>query len=237
MVVDQRLVPVLGPPLRGDNYISADSCCDATRHTRAALPVNGHVWIAQRYAVDWEQLNQEGQIYSGARQKLEDYTIFGKGVYAVADGKVASITDGLPEQTPGVFPTNITLDEADGNAVILDLGNGLFAMYAHMQPGSLKVHRGDVVKRGQLLGLVGNSGNSIAPHLHFQVMNGPSSLSSNGFPYEIDHFVVNGKTAGTAAFDEAEGKGTKLEVAPATPAQQVKQAMPLDQLIISFPTN
>src|SRR5271163_792834 len=61
--VDTQPVVVIGPPLRGAGYISADSCCDATRHTRAALPVNGRVWIAQRFAVDWEQLDDEGRVY------------------------------------------------------------------------------------------------------------------------------------------------------------------------------
>ncbi len=55
--VDKRTVALIGPPLRGERYIAADSCCDATRHTRAALPVNGRVWVAQRYAVDWEQMD------------------------------------------------------------------------------------------------------------------------------------------------------------------------------------
>ncbi len=59
--VDRRPVVRIGPPLLGDNFISADSCCDATRHTRAALPVNGRVWISQRFAVDWEQLDKSGQ--------------------------------------------------------------------------------------------------------------------------------------------------------------------------------
>ena len=76
--IDPRSILKIGPPLAGDNYIAADSCCDATRHTRAALPVNGQVWIAQRYAVDWEQLDKDNRIYSGPREKLESYTIFGK---------------------------------------------------------------------------------------------------------------------------------------------------------------
>ena len=106
-VLDQRKVPVIGPPLRGEGFISADSCCDATRHTRAALPVNGRVWVAQRYAVDWEQLDAQGHIYSGPREKPESYTIFGKPVFAVSDATVASVVDGLPEQIPGTYPTNI----------------------------------------------------------------------------------------------------------------------------------
>jgi hypothetical protein len=234
VTVDRRPVVSIGPPLHGEGYVSADSCCDATRHTRAALPVNGRVWLAQRYAVDWEQLDAQGRIYAGPQEKLESYTIFGKPVVAVADAVVTSVTDGLPEQTPGKYPTNIPLDEADGNSVILDLGEQHYALYAHMQPGTIQVRVGERVAAGQLIGLVGNSGNSVAPHLHFQMNDKPSSLGSNGLPYEIKDFQITGKSAGTKAFDEAEEKGTPLAVTAISPAQQVKGGMPLDQLIISF---
>ena len=192
------------------------------------------MWVAQRYAVDWEQTDAGGQIYAGPREKLESYAIFGQPVLAVANALVVSVIDGEPEQTPGNYPTNIALDKADGNCVILDLGSHRYALYAHMQPGSIKVHSGDKVQLGQVIGLVGDTGNSIVPHLHFQVTDGPSSLSSNGLPYEISEFQVTGATAGTKAFDEAETNGTPLPVTPVVPPQTVKQAMPLDQLIISF---
>jgi hypothetical protein len=234
ITVDRRSVVVVDAPLRGEGYISADSCCDATRHTRAALAVNGRVSIAQRYAVDWEQMNASGVIYSGPQEKLESYTIFGKQALAVADATVVSVIEGLPEQTPGKYPTNIAIDQADGNSVILDLGNHQYGLYAHLQPGSIKVRKGDHVKDGQVLGLVGNTGNSLVPHLHFHVMDSPSPLGSNGLPYEIRRFTVTGKTPGTEAFDEAESKGTPVPVTPMSPPDKVTNAMPLDQLIITF---
>lgn len=237
IAVDRQPVALISPPLRGEGYISADSCCDSTRHMRAALPVNGRVWIAQRYAVDWEQMNAGGRIYTGPRDKLESYAIFGQPVLAVANALVVTVIDGQPEQTPGAYPTNIPIEEADGNSVILDLGNRRYALYAHMQPGSIKVHRGEHVHPGQVIGLVGDTGNSIVPHLHFQVTNGPSSLASNGLPYEITEFEVTGKTPGTKAFDDAETNGTPLPVTPFNPVQAVNRSMPLDQLIVSFPTH
>ena len=68
--VDKRTVAVIGPPLRGERYISADSCCDAVRHTRAAMPINGRVWLAQRYAVDWEQLDESISSQSYAKRNI-----------------------------------------------------------------------------------------------------------------------------------------------------------------------
>ena len=232
--VDRRPVVVIGPPLRGAGYVAADSCCDSTRHMRAALPVDGRVRIAQRFAVDWEQLDAAGRIYHGPREQLSSYAIFGREALAVADATVTSIVDGQAEQVPGRYPENISLAQADGNAVVLDLGGGTFALYAHLQPGSLRVRPGERVTRGQVLGLVGNTGNSLAPHLHFHVMDGPSALDANGLPYEIDAFAVTGQSAGTEAFDAAEADGTPLAVTPVAPPRRVTRALPLDQAIVDF---
>lgn len=237
ILVDRQPVIEIGPPLRGAGYISADSCCDSTRHTRAAMGINGRVWIAQRYAVDWEQLNASGRIYTGPQAELKSYAIFGQPAIAVADAVVESAINNEPEQTPGKFPINIALDKADGNCVILNLGGRRYALYAHLQPGSVKVHAGEHVKLGQVLGLVGDSGNSIVPHLHFQVTNDPSSMASNGLPYQIRNFQITGKVPGTAAFDKAETDGSTLPVTPISPPRTVKTGLPLDQYIISFPAN
>lgn len=234
VTVARDAVAVIGPPLRGDRFVAADSCCDATRHTRAALPVDGRVRLAQRFAVDWEQLDGADRIYVGPRESLTSYSIYGAEALAVADARVAAVVDGLAEQVPGRFPDSISLAQADGNSVVLDLGGGRFALYAHLQPHSIRVKPGDRVTRGQVLGLVGNSGNSVAPHLHFHVMDGASPLASNGLPYEIDAFAVTGHSPGTAAFDTAEERGTPLAIAPVTPPDAVTRALPLDQSIVRF---
>ena len=230
---DRREVVHLRPPLRGEGYLAADSCC-SNRHSRAALPINGRVWIAQRFAVDWEQLDGGGRIYTGEREKLASYTIFGKPALAVADATVESVTDHYGEQVPGKYPADISVEEADGNAVVLKLREHCYALYAHLQPGSIKVRAGERVKAGQVLGLVGNTGNSVAPHLHFHVMDGPSPLSSNGLPYEIDRFAVVGRSAGTEAFDAAEANGTPLGITAMTPAVVVQDALPLDQMVVAL---
>jgi murein DD-endopeptidase MepM/ murein hydrolase activator NlpD len=232
--VNNEAVVEIGPPLRGSSYISADSCCTSSRHRRAALAVDGKVWISQRFAVDWEQLNAQGRIYSGPKTAVTSYTIYGKPVLAVANGTVVTAINDQPNQLPGQFPKGLTPDQADGNAVILDLGRGICAMYAHMRPGSVRVHVGDKVTRGEIIGLVGNSGNTIAPHLHFQVMDGLLSLASNGLPYEIDSFRITGISPSTEAFDYAEANGTPLDIMPVLPPRQVHKSLPLDQLIISF---
>jgi murein DD-endopeptidase MepM/ murein hydrolase activator NlpD len=92
----------------------------------------------------------------------------------------------------------------DGNNVILDLGDGVWAMYAHLQRGSLLVEPGDEVTKGQPIARLGNTGNSNAPHLHFQLMNGPSILQADGLPYVLDGFTYEGVVPpeGVAAADD-----------------------------------
>jgi hypothetical protein len=232
--VDRQDVVTVGPPLRGWNYVAADSCCDAIRHTRAALPIDGQVWLAQRYAVDYEQLDSEDRIYDGPRNDNESYAIYGEEALAVADGTVIRVTDGISENVPGEFPEGITLEEADGNSVIVDLGGDDYALYAHFQPGSIPVQEGDRVERGDVLGLVGNSGNSVAPHLHFHVMSRPLSLASNGLPYAIDSYTILGETPGTDAFDRAEASGQPLDVDRFDPPVESSETLPLDQIVVGF---
>ncbi len=83
---------------------------------------------------------------------------------------------------------------------MLDLGGGHFALYAHLQPQSLKVKTGDKVRAGQVLGLVGNSGNSDLPHLHFQIVDADSPLGAEGVPYVLKSFLVQGIAKTTAEF-------------------------------------
>lgn len=232
--VDRRDVITVAPPLRGSNYVAADSCYDAVRHTRAALPINGQIWLAQRYAVDYEQLDSEDRIYNGPRNDNESYVISGEEALAVADGTVVRVIDGIAENVPGEYPEGITIEEADGNAVILDLGGDNYALYAHFQPGSIRVQEGDRVERGDVLGLVGNSGNSVAPHLHFHVMSRPLSLASNGLPYAIDSYMILGETPGTAAFDQAEAGGQPLDVDRFDPPLASNGTLPLDQVVVGF---
>jgi len=82
------------------------------------------------------------------------------------------------------------MDTVMGNFIVLALGDGQFAQYVHLQPGSLRVKSGDHVKRGQVLAHVGNSGDARWPHLHFQVSDSPDILASEGLPYLVDQFKL-----------------------------------------------
>jgi len=180
--------PALGPPLRGGDWMAANGPSNTSIHRRALLPVAGHYHIAQRFAIDWLRVGAGGTTHTGDPKDNRNYHAYGSDVLAVADGVVVELKDGIPENVPG--PTSravpITLETVGGNHVVLDLGGGRFAFYAHLQPGKLRVKNGDHVKRGQVLGLVGNTGNSTEPHLHFHLSDGISPLGSEGMPYVLE---------------------------------------------------
>jgi len=183
---------VIGPPLRGSNWMAANGPSNTSIHRRALMPIEGRLHIAQRFAIDWVKVDDGGKTFSGDPKDNKTYFAYGSEALAVADAIVSATKDGIPENIPGPDSraVPITLETVGGNHVILDLGGGHFAFYAHLQPGSLKVKVGDKVRRGQVLGLVGNSGNSTEPHLHFHVSDSNSPLGSEGVPYVLDSFEV-----------------------------------------------
>jgi murein DD-endopeptidase MepM/ murein hydrolase activator NlpD len=137
--------------------------------------------------------------------------------------------DNLPGKLPPITPANIA-----GNHVIIDMGNGIFALYAHLQKGSVLPSRGDFVSRGQLLGFLGNSGNTDGPHLHFEIMAAPSSLEANGLPFVFDQMQYQGAVQGTLQhfFDELLSGGS-VDVDSAGSGMRTKQ-MPLTLDVMSF---
>lgn len=226
---------VLGPPLKGDQWVAAASCCDSY-HRNAVLPINGARHLAQRYAIDWIRLTPDDRLASGDPKVNASYPQFGVEAIAAADAKVVHVTDGMPEGTPGSFAPGVTATNADGNAVILDLGGGRYALYAHLQPGSIRVHEGDTVQRGDVLGLVGNTGNSDAPHLHFHVMDGPSPLASNGVPYGIDAVTVTGRAVSPSDLDDELKKADQpVQVDRRGAPGQRRDALPADLAVVEFP--
>ncbi|RVA20631.1 M23 family metallopeptidase, partial [Mesorhizobium sp. M7A.F.Ca.US.001.01.1.1] len=129
-------------------YVAADGCCDSIRHVRALLSLDGKFYLAQRFAIDWEQIDDNNTLVVGDLKVPANYHIYGKPILAVADGTVVGTRDDLQDQVPGALPANLPIDEANGNFVVLDIGSGLFVNYAHMRPGSIKVKLGDKVQRG-----------------------------------------------------------------------------------------
>lgn len=218
---------VITPPLKGDHWFAANGPSNTSGHRRALIPIDAHAVISQRFAIDWVKLGDDGKTYKGDQLDNKNYYAFGVDAIAVADGIVTEVKDGIPLNIPGensrAVPIN--LETIGGNHVILDIGNGNFAFYAHLQPGSLRVKLGDKVHRGQVLGLVGNTGNSTEPHLHFHISNASSPLGSEGLPYALQSYEVEGDKAG---WKPSDAKG-----APVVHTLEI----PLENEVVRFPSD
>jgi murein DD-endopeptidase MepM/ murein hydrolase activator NlpD len=223
--VGKKPVVVIAPPLMGENWLAGNGPSNTSQHRRAFIPVDGRAYISRRFAIDWVQLYPNGKTYQGDPSDNKNYRAYGAEIHAVADGIVTDIKDGIPQNTPGAksLAVTITRETVGGNHVIVDIGNGLFAFYAHMQPGSLRVKLGDKVRRGQVLGLLGNTGNSSEPHLHFQICNANSELGSEGLPYAFPSYEVQGK-GWTWKSSESHNNPVKHEM-----------EIPLEDEVVRFP--
>ncbi|WP_300616645.1 M23 family metallopeptidase [Dokdonella sp.] len=193
---------VIGMPFRGANWVATDSVNAGGTHRRTLIPlrdaqgnlVAGEFHVPERYAIDWVVVDEEARRAVGPLDRNDSYLAYGREIVAVADGIVSATRDGMAENAPPFNPPNATVEMAAGNFIMQDIGGGHYAFYAHLQPGSLRVSEGQRVARGQTIALLGNSGNSSEPHLHFHVSNANDPLLSEGLPYVFDCFHSVGQT-------------------------------------------
>jgi len=120
--------------------------------------------------------------------------------------------------------------EAPGNVIVLDLGHGRFATYAHLKAGSVHVAPGDHVVAGQMLAQIGNSGNTKAPHLHFQISGDVEPLAGEGLPFSFESFMLIGRVPGLAALLN----GGQWRPTVAQSSRAVTGEMPLEDMIVRF---
>ncbi|MEV0452995.1 M23 family metallopeptidase [Streptomyces sp. NPDC050600] len=234
---------VIAPPLKGDNWVAVNGCCGTGGPHRPSLnSLNGKLGNSQRFAIDWMKLDDEGKFYGGDKTKNESYADYGEAVYAVADGTVTSTLDTVEAGAPGILPANdpvlgpkITVKNVDGNHIIQNLGGGVWAMYAHLTKGSLLVKPGDQVKKGQKIADLGNTGNSNAPHLHFQLMNDPSLLEADAVPYVIDGFTYQGQIPYSAWVKTDDYLSGTLLQGRLPEAQSRTDELPLALAVVDFP--
>jgi hypothetical protein len=193
LALDPRPPVTVTAPLRGPGWLTANSCCDAfTTHRAGRTPTGGDRFVkTETFAVDWIQLHGD-QPFTGDGSRPEHWFGHAADVVAAADGTVVAARDGLAEQPPNSLPAGIDPARTTGNHVIVRIRPDTWALYAHLQPGSIAVAVGDEVVAGQPLGRLGNSGNSLAPHLHFGLLDGADPGNANSVPFVLDHYVVSG---------------------------------------------
>jgi len=169
------------------------------------IPSHGTDMLGERYAYDFFGIDSKA---SGMRfyrpspihylvlgVRLQDCYGWGRPIFSSTAGIVVQAEDGWPERNPvhiardlalriknaRTFDAKRTADlrSLSGNYILIEASDG-YVLYAHAQPGSIKVRPGDKVVSGQELAKVGHSGNSTAPHLHFQLMDHQDPRKAQG---------------------------------------------------------
>jgi hypothetical protein len=232
LVVDRRAPVVIGPPLTGGNWVCFGGYASPRGHRSALLAVDNRLQSAECYAMDWVKLAEQQRSNVVNDNKKVDNPSYGQPVLAVADGTISGIKNGLPDQPANKLEGTDRFDFPEGNAVVEDIGNSLYALYAHLQPGSLKVKEGQRVKKGQVIALVGNSGNTTSAHFQFQVMDGPHPIASNGVPFLLDDFTVVGELHPGMVERTSTGKPPSMENSRFT--GEHKQQLPQDGFVVLF---
>ena len=234
--VDARTPVVISSPLKGPSWLNANSCCvpDAP-HRRARIAVDGNsIKKFEEFAVDWVQL-RDGKLFDGDGGGNEQWYGFGADVVAVADGSVAAVFDGMPEQKPAMPATGLRGPrDYSGNHVSLQISPGVWAVYAHLQPASITVKTGDDVKKGQVIGKLGNSGNSSGPHLHFQLSDGPEITTSNSLPFALDSYRLAGTVDPAQLVAAADATGVPPPLHAIGPGHREAGTYPLTHTVVDF---
>jgi len=186
-------------PLRGVWYAG----WGASFHT-------GHRWaIPEEFALDIAKIGESGISHKGDGTRFNDYYAYGADVLAAANGRVTSVASDQPEdpsamhrpnESQEAYLTRLQKEQAErlakgltaiaGNYVMIDHGKNEYSLYAHLQPGSVRVHIGDQVKAGDVIGKLGSSGNSTEPHLHFHVCDKPDPLMCAGIPVNFSNITI-----------------------------------------------
>lgn len=182
---------VIASPVKGKNLAFI---CQSTMgyHFYVSVFMRGDIYNPERYAVDSVQFDDAVRtMFDGDPKVNESYFNYGSTLYAVADGVVVQMRDGLPDNSGNqkTVTFNSAMDLA-GNYLVIDIGGGRYAYYCHCIPNSFLVRVGDRVREGDPIARLGNSGDSDLPHLHFQVSDSPDFWFSKGIPFVLKEYTL-----------------------------------------------
>jgi Peptidase family M23 len=227
VAINRQPAIVIRPPLAGDGWLVTSGCCKPNVHRDERIAINGaRIETAETFAVDWGKVRGD-RLFDGEGKTVEQFYGFGEDVLAVADGTVVSMHDGMSDATPFVVMTPQSTSDYGGNNLMLEIAPHVFAWYAHLRQGSLKVKVGDAVKAGESIAKLGNTGPSTGPHLHLGLLDKPDPIAGRSLPFVFDTFTL----VGVVDFDKS--AGDRLVIAPQS--RQVRSEYPLYGGIQNFP--
>jgi peptidase M23-like protein len=192
--ISHDAVLMLRPPFHAGIWLAGDGPANNTNHRRTITAVDGHIYSAERFAIDWIKVGPNGDSRHDGATRNDNWWGWGEPVLAVAEGEITEVVDGIPDNVPRVLPP-VTLENIAGNHVILKIAPNRYVTYAHLQNGSIKVRVHDRVHAGDALALLGNSGNTTGAHLHMQITDHNSVLEAEGVPFVFAKFTYLGPGA------------------------------------------
>ncbi|WP_426700271.1 M23 family metallopeptidase [Rhodanobacter sp. Col0626] len=233
VVAVERSAPVtLAPPLHGGPWVAIYDASVPRGHRRVMFALDGRARIPARFAIDWFRLDANGHHARGDAQKVANWLGYGEDVLAVADGTVVAVRNDYPESR-SLKSSRHPLGEGSGNFVSLALGERRYAHYEHLRPGSVRVHVGEHVHRGEVIAALGFTGDSTGPHLHFHVSDGASPLAGEGLPFVIARYDVLGDYPDLDDFDA----GKPWHASPAETVRSRHGEMPAPSAVVAFPAS
>jgi hypothetical protein len=176
------------------------------------IPSHGTDMLGQRFAFDFVRVDARKGFHLHPAGTIRSYLIggrtrecygWGQPVHSAFAGEVVKAVDGMPERAwlhvvrelalvlknAATFdPAKRGIDPVAGNHVIMRTGETC-ALFAHLAPGTVAVKEGQDVPAGAVIGRVGHTGNSTAPHLHFQLMDSPDPLRAKGIPCAFAEYL------------------------------------------------
>ena len=223
---------VLGAPLRGGPWVALYDPTLMGGHRTSIYTMDGRARIPARYAIDFVRLGEDASRARGDVAKIGNWHGYGAEVLAVADSVVADAADDMTEAPElGTSSGPLPLENHSGNYVTLDLGGGRYAFYEHLKHGSVRVKVGERIKRGQVIGLLGNSGSSSSgPHLHFHVGDGNAAHGAEGQPYAFERFSVVGAYDTIGAYRT----GEPWKAVPAASGGARTRELPAANSVVTF---
>ena len=146
----------------------------------------------QRFAFDIVKVDDQGKSHKGDGRNNQDYYAFGQDIVADADGVVTDVITGIHDNAPGVMNPLMAV----GNMIMIRHANGEVSVFCHIKFEGTRVKVGDQVKKGQVIGLCGNTGNSTEAHLHYQVQGTNLFEDENSMKVFFEKIMVkrDGKT-------------------------------------------
>ncbi len=206
-MVDMNEPIIVEFPLRGE-WLSPNT-------PGSKIPSHGTNQLGTRYAYDFIQVDWERKglpaygvsllqyLFGGV--PLNEYYCWGKEIYAPCNGIIVKAEDGYKERARTRLLSDISnaynhshyfdpeknnVQSVAGNYVIIEKGNKIYAALCHLQTGSIQVSVGQSIKKGDVIGKIGHSGNSFSPHLHFQLMDSIDIATANGLPCAFEEYEL-----------------------------------------------